>query len=245
MKKYLKIINDLVFHPVCPSCRIILDYDDEKGICKDCFRELYVFEGVVCDLCGGLLIDETSVFEDGVTKKICKTCLLEVRPFNKARAIFGYKGPIKKIINRIKSYGDTHSIGILTKLSKKYMPSGLDAPDYVIPVPVHPSSLKKRGFNQCNVLARSIFNKLPILLDCLDRIKKTPQQKLLGAIERHKNLKDAFFLKKPQQITGKKILLFDDVFTTGSTINACVDALKFGEPASIDVFTIARTLPKY
>jgi len=245
MKKYFKIVKDFIFHPVCPSCRIILDGDDEKGICKECFRELYFFEGVVCDLCGGPLIDETSVFEDGVTKKICKNCLLETRPFNKARAVFGYTGPIRKIINRIKNYGDTHSIGILVNLTKKNMPSGLDVPDCVIPVPVHPSSLRKRGFNQCNVLAKDIFDKFPVFLDCLVRIKKTPQQKLLSAIERHENLKDAFFLKKPQQITGKKILLFDDVFTTGSTINACVDALKFAEPSSIDVFTIARTLPRY
>lgn len=112
----------------------------------------------------------------------------------------------------------------------------------LIPIPLHGSRLRERGFNQAEAIARPLSSKLG--LDCdlaLKRIRATPRQATLSRKERRKNLAKAFQLRTDsEKIAGRNLILIDDVFTTGSTVNECARALQGAKPAQISVFTIMR-----
>ena len=117
-----------------------------------------------------------------------------------------------------------------------------DTPDFIHPVPLHVKRLRQRGFNQALVLARSLFprEKEKIRFNILARKMDTPSQAGLSGKERRKNLKNAFVVKKASEITGKNVLLVDDVFTTGSTANECAKALKAAGCRKVEVLTMCR-----
>ncbi len=119
----------------------------------------------------------------------------------------------------------------------------LNIPDLILPVPLHIKRLRQRGFNQALLLARKIFpeDKEKIQFDILLRQADTPTQTGLSGKERRKNLKNAFIIKRPSEITGKNILILDDVFTTGSTCNECAQALKKAGAAKVEILTVCRS----
>ena len=118
----------------------------------------------------------------------------------------------------------------------------LNIPDLILPVPLHIKRLRQRGFNQALLLAKKLFpeNKEKIQFDILLRQEDTPTQTGLSGKERRRNLKNAFIIKRPSEITGKNILLLDDVLTTGATINECAKALKTAGCERVEVLTICR-----
>jgi len=114
----------------------------------------------------------------------------------------------------------------------------------LVPVPLHPVRRREREFNQAAVLAKVITRKFKITFteDNLLRTKHTSPQTELKRFERLNNLKGAFKLKNPERIRGKTILLFDDVFTTGSTLNECAFCLRRAGAAKVGVLTLARAV---
>ncbi|MFQ6882595.1 ComF family protein, partial [Clostridium sp.] len=109
-------------------------------------------------------------------------------------------------------------------------------------VPISKDSLKKRGFNQCSVLAKNISSILDIpVIDCLVKVKETKEQKLLGKEERMKNILDAFEIKNKEKLFKKNILLIDDVYTTGATINECKKNIEKCNINKIYLLTIAKS----
>jgi ComF family protein len=116
-------------------------------------------------------------------------------------------------------------------------------PDVIIPVPLHRSRLRSRGFNQAVLLGELFSSRLsiPMQLDGLERIRPTEPQIELSAEDRRNNVKGAFAVKRPDRIQGKRILLLDDVMTTGSTVNECAKVLNKAGADAVIVATIART----
>jgi ComF family protein len=112
----------------------------------------------------------------------------------------------------------------------------------LVPVSMHPRRQRERGYNQSALLARELSKLWTIALevDALRRVRDTPQQALLSAEERRHNVKDAFVVKQAGVFMGKTILLIDDVVTTGSTINACAEALKSAGASRVCVLAAAR-----
>ncbi|MDG4475500.1 ComF family protein [Thiovibrio frasassiensis] len=118
--------------------------------------------------------------------------------------------------------------------------------DWIVPVPLHPKRLRERGFNQALLLARAFFPKdRRITHDLLVRTRVTEPQTRFNGKARRTNLKNAFGVVKPQHIPGKKILLIDDVFTTGTTVNECARVLKKAGAADVMVLTLARVKEDY
>ena len=114
--------------------------------------------------------------------------------------------------------------------------------DVICYVPMTKKSEKKRGFNQCEVIARHIGYRINIpVSDCIKKIKNTKEQKTLTKEERVKNLKGAFKVSRVKDIKNKDVILIDDVMTTGATINECKDILKRSGANKITVLTIAKS----
>ncbi|MGE5421745.1 MAG: ComF family protein [Ignavibacteriales bacterium] len=113
--------------------------------------------------------------------------------------------------------------------------------DMVVPVPMSSSGVRKRGFNQSELLSARITKLLKLRHDprVLIRVKETPPQRELSRQEREKNLKDAFAIKDPKHIQGKNVLLVDDVYTTGSTVKECTNALLKAGAARVGVISWA------
>ena len=119
----------------------------------------------------------------------------------------------------------------------------LAIPDLILPVPLHPRRLRQRGFNQALLLARACFPEQQVLIDpfLLQRHRATVAQTGLSGTLRRKNLFGAFSLIQPDMVKNKKILLVDDVFTTGSTVQECSRILRRAGAGRIEIFTLART----
>lgn len=117
------------------------------------------------------------------------------------------------------------------------------APHLIVPVPLHISRLRQRGFNQAVLLGKVLSQQLslPLLPDALVRIKRTEPQIKLSAAERRLNVKGAFTVKRTETVVGKRILLLDDVMTTGSTMDECAKELKKAGASTVIATTIART----
>ncbi len=112
----------------------------------------------------------------------------------------------------------------------------------VVPVPLHPTRLKERGFDQAYIVAREVARFLNIVLEegVLIRIKKTSTQTEMNQKERLDNVKNAFEVMMPEKVSGQNVLLVDDVFTTGATLNEATRVLKKAGALTIHVFTLAR-----
>ena len=125
-----------------------------------------------------------------------------------------------------------------------YLHQSMPEPDLILPVPLHPKRLRARGFNQALVLGRKLFpkNKKRIDPHVLERHQWTVPQTGLKRTERRRNVKNAFRIKNPEKIKNKKILLIDDVFTTGATVNECARILLKNKAADVEVFTFARAV---
>jgi ComF family protein len=123
------------------------------------------------------------------------------------------------------------------------LPQGIDA-DVIIPVPLHPARLRAREFNQSLLLADQLSRHLakPVSATNLIRIAATDPQTTLSRQERLRNLRNAFEIRRPQELVGKRILLVDDVYTTGTTLNECAKTLRNADTGPVYALTLARTI---
>ncbi len=185
---------------------------------------------------------------------VCGKCLLSPMKYRKARASGVYDGIFRDLVHKLKYKGKTglsKPLGfLLLKVFLTYWEK--HEIDLIVPVPLHIKRFRKRGFNQAFLLIRdwvALANTMQIELPCMEididvlkRSKKTAPQIGLGRRARQKNLNGAFHVRDPQKITGKKILLVDDVLTTGTTANECSKALLSKGALHVDVLTLARVM---
>ena len=165
------------------------------------------------------------------------------RSFDKARSLFSYEDVIAGMIRNLKYSGVMTGLNTFRWLSKQStVLDDLTSPDIILPIPLHIIRLRQRGFNQALLIAKSLFSDdwKKIRPNLLIRQANTPSQTGLNGKERRVNLKDAFIVKSPSEITGRNILILDDVFTTGSTVNECAKVLKASGCKRIEVLTICR-----
>ncbi len=236
----LSTIIDLIFPPRCPICRRLMESSHPSRLCPQCQEEIKFIGGPLCTLCG--LPFATDEGED----HLCGNCLTEKRYFTTARAVGIYQGALRKAIPRFKYRMNSplaKALGnILATNCQRFL--DLSAYDLLIPIPLHKSRLRERGFNQALVLAREIEKRFPLPLDYLNlqRIRDTQPQINLKEKERRKNVRGAFGLREKQKVKGKRILLIDDVYTTGATVNECSRVLRKGGAKRVDILTLARAV---
>ena len=220
MKQFKKMALDLLFPRCCPVCgQIVLP----KGnlICPGCMGKLSWVRCPTCLCCGREIPIESEEY--------CTDCFKRPRSFDVGMALINYNEAASRSMAQIKynnkrEYLDFYSEAMYWKLGTRLLRL---KPDVLIPIPIHPDRMKTRGFNQAYELAvrLSDFLKIPVNTSILKRTKNTLPQKSLNPSERLKNLEQAFSCV-PVPPSIKTILLVDDIYTTGSTIEACAKLLK-------------------
>lgn len=156
---------------------------------------------------------------------------------------FTQNSGIRKLIHKLK-YADRPELGVwLGKQCANRMPAS-PKPDLIIPVPLHPERLKKRGYNQSEQIARGIseVSGIPLVTGALTRLKSTPSQTGMSSrFKRHSNVYNSFAVIKPEELRHKCILLVDDVITTGATIEACAKVLSRVEGTKLAILSVCHT----
>jgi len=231
---------DLIFPPRCTACAKILEERRVPPICEACFEALHLCASPLCPICGAPYADQTAADHP------CETCLLSPPPFTAARSVAAYTGILQDMIHRCK-YGHDSSLGeFLGKMMADFPYPSFDLNDYtvVMPVPLHTKRLRERGFNQSLLLARAIAKRHKKKLDylSLSRSVHTPPQTTFGRQEREQNVKGAFRVRESARLEGEKIILIDDVYTTGSTARECARTLKWAGAVAVAVLTLSRAL---
>lgn len=185
------------------------------GACDNCYKNLPFITGKTCDICGGRVIG------DGV---ICGDCKNNKYYFTKNYSIFSYVDNIQMSVLSFKS-GRKYLGNYFGDIIRNFILKNKIRADIIIPIPIHKNRRKERGFNQSEILVESLLDIFPVDKDIVIRVKDTPHQTGLNRENRISNLENAFEVVDKDKIKNKKILLIDDIYTTGSTLNECSKCL--------------------
>jgi ComF family protein len=215
----------MIYPTRCPICGNIV-IPKEQGVCKDCGDKLIYISEPRCKRCSKPIEDEE--------KEYCNDCERRTFHYDKGYALWVYNDAMKNSIAAFKYHSKKEYsrfyIGEIVRVYGEWLRKL--APDAIIPVPIHRSKYLERGYNQADLLAKGIGKELgtPVLSKFLIRNRKTLPQKKLSDKERLRNLSEAFEVSdghKDNKLTRiKRILLVDDIYTTGSTVEACSNILK-------------------
>jgi len=232
---------NLLLPPRCIKCGKVLD--GHNGLCAECFNKIDFISAPLCYRCGNPFSANAHIKYKA--KQCCATCLQKKRHlFALQRSAFIYNDESKDLILDLKFRDKTFAAPILANM---LFAAGHDIweqkPDLIIPVPIHYLRMLKRRYNQSALLVKYLSPRAGVIADYTSLIRQEntiPQVQLSGEARR-KNLKTAFKVKYPQNIKGKKIVLIDDVATTGSTLNECAKVLRRAGAKEVYSLTLART----
>lgn len=209
-------VLDLFFPTNC-KCMFCNCETPEFGICDNCYSMLPIIKGKTCEKCGG---------ENHGRGAVCIECKNREHDFDKNYCVFHYTGDVRdKIVNFKQGGKKYYGYSFSWLIERKYLEIDENI-DIIIPVPINETRLKERGFNQSEVLCEELLLTGKVDLNVLARVKDTPHQTGLNRENREKNLKGSFELLDKKKIKDKNILLVDDIYTTGSTLNECARLLK-------------------
>lgn len=220
----------------CISCGNIIDDTRPYALCDVCVRSLKWANGRTCSRCGKIL-------QEGYGSDLCTDCLETEHSFEKGFTCVEYGSAERELLHRFK-YKDQAFLGRkMAELMYDRLQLEVFSPDIIIPVPMFGRKQKKRGYNQAAVLAASLANYAGIPFEgrLLVRAVETEAMSRLGALGRRKNIREVFSVigTKAGRLAGKTVLLVDDIYTTGSTADACSQALLEAGAARVCVFTFA------
>lgn len=230
----------LILPARCRTCHGYLRAEANPCFCQDCWATISRIDGPCCPRCGKPFASAAALSHS--PGHLCGDCRERLPKFDRAVAAGWYEGVLAESIHLVKYRGKTLLTRPLGALLLDAMERLVQA-DLLIPVPLHPSRLREREFNQalllCDVLRAG--SGLPVIPDGLERIRVTPPQIGLSHKERRRNVRGAFVPKRPDRIEGRRVILIDDVFTTGATANECARVLKKAGADRVFVLTVART----
>ena len=229
-------LKELCFPAACLVCNAGLPCPSAVHLCDSCRPKIELIKSPLCKCCG-------REFLGAGENHLCGNCLSSPRHFTKARSVLRYNDETGKIIHSFKYSGKTTGRQTFSALmSYSGAAQDLLSPDLIIPVPLHVRRLRERGFNQALLLARFFYasQQEKIVSAVLERSRWTAPQTGLSGLDRRKNLKGAFMVNNPEQIKNKKIVLVDDVYTTGTTLDECARVLKKHGAREVQALTLAR-----
>lgn len=234
---WLKELSELVLPTVetCQLCGSRRRPGRNPGLCCICEKELDYWENKYhqCNLCGRYI----------GTEALCPNCIKKRPPFEKAVALGPYRGILKESLSSLKFRGDRKLSVPLGRLLAQEVRSQLPVEDIdiIVPVPLHEEKKLMRGFNQAEMIAREVGRHLrkPVQQSLLIKKDDTPAQTHLSQRAREANLADAFFVSRGSKIRGVRVLLVDDIFTTGSTASECTKTMLKAGAKKVYVATVA------
>ena len=236
VRRFLHALLDVILPPICHICHSHIPNAGRLHICQSCLDRLPLVSSPLCPLCG-------VPFAGAGGDHCCGACLTYPPHYDLARSHFLYEGAIRDLIHSFKYNQQTQLRYPLALLALEGV-SGLaaHAPHIIVPVPLHRSRLRQRGFNQAVLLGKVLSQQmsLPMLPDALVRTRPTEPQINLSATERRLNVKGAFSVGRTGSVDGKRVLLLDDVMTTGSTMDECARELKKAGAEAVFATAIAR-----
>ncbi len=229
----------VMFPPVCAGCRRIVS---QPGVlCATCWMQLRHIEHPWCAVLG------TPFDFDMGRGAVSAGAIADPPPFDRARSAVSYTGTARRLVQSLK-YGDRTDLAPwmaqwMLRAGAELLPDA----DLILAVPLHRGRFWSRRFNQSAELARALARlaRKPFDADAVLRVRSTRQQVGLGLTERQKNVQGAFRVSQSgrARIRGRKVLVIDDVYTTGATVSALARVLRRAGAAQVDVLTFARVLP--
>ena len=229
MKILKKAALDLLFPQICLACG-----SEGELICGNCQKSLPRIYPPICPRCG----------KPQASGILCPACISKKSHIDAIRSPFKFEGVIREAIHQYKYQNLRSLTGLFGKLLKDYWMQNPLPVELVIPVPLHPRRFKERGYNQAAILAAEFGNifHFKVLPSGLTRIKYVISQTQTKSVEeRRENLKQAFVCRD-SALTGKEVMLIDDVSTSGATLNACAEALKTAGARTVWGLVLAQEL---
>jgi ComF family protein len=240
VSRLFNAVVDLLYPPVCCHCGALVD---ENDFCGACSARIVRPRAPYCARCG------VPFHTRGDSSHVCGRCIAAPPAFGIARAAAIYDAsepedqPLKAVLQRYKYNRDVALAAPLGRLLNRACPFDIAGYDVIVPVPLHLARLRWRGFNQASLLARRIAGRrVPVDVFTLERARATQPQVELDENARRRNVAAAFRVSRCERIRKRRVLLVDDVYTTGSTVNECSRALHAAGALRVDVLVLARAV---
>jgi competence protein ComFC len=238
----LDSLLNLFYPEVCFICADPIVHRKERGVCTKCLnkaRDLRL-QPPVCSSCGLPMPN----FESGADV-LCGECVLQPPAYSGARSFGYYSGELGRLIQGLKFNNRRNLAALLVPFMIQVFNGWWNRDDFdlVVPIPLHPKRRRNRGYNQSELLARGLAHRtgIPFGNRVLIRKRSTPPQVGLTDTQRRQNVRNAFHCINSGGISGRRILLIDDVMTTGATASSASGALMKGGALRVSVLTLART----
>ena len=235
------------FHTIlpvqCTTCDVALSDDPVPFFCRSCWDGIQPLCGPFCPGCGRPFASSYALQYS--PDHVCGACRSDPPAYTRAWSLYLYASPLQEAVRLFKYNKKVALADALGALMNRAMieHAHIDM-DVIIPVPLHPARLRTREYNQSLLLADRVSRArhIPLSYENLIRTRETAPQTELSRAVRLKNLRRAFAVRRPEDVAGKRVLLIDDVFTTGTTVNECAKTLRKAGAAEVYVCTLARTI---
>ena len=234
LRRLGRILVDGILPPRCLACGEIVGEPD--SLCGACWSSITFFAPPWCARCG---LPFAHPIGEGT---LCGACARAAASWDRARAVMRYDRNSRRLVLLLKHGDQTHLAAAFGRWMVRAGQEVLAGADLVVPVPLHWTRLFARRFNQAALLAQAIRScgGPPVGADWLVRRRRTPSQARLGPIARARNVRGAFAVRRGCDVKGKRIVLVDDVLTTGATAEECARVLRRAGASYIGVLTLAR-----
>lgn len=227
----------LVYPPRCPVCDEIVAFEDRGKVHPECRKKLFYITGAVCMKCGQPV--------DNARVEFCFDCGKKHHHYRQGKGVFLYKGDIKQTMYRFKYSNKREYAAFFAGIAAEQYTEWMQriGAEVIVPVPMYRRKQKLRGYNQAEVFARELSRRtgIPYRMDLVSRMRDTKPQKNLNDTERKNNLKNAFHVSQ-DIVKYRYILLVDDIYTTGSTVDAIAQAIL--QTGVIDIYSLSICIGK-
>jgi ComF family protein len=245
-REALDALASIVFPAPCRICEATLTTASRIPICSACLSSLQPLDGAACQKCGRPFV---SAIAAASVQPLCHLCRRDVYNFDFARSFAVYNDAMVRAIVLLKYHEVTPLGSWFAARLEELVARNPDifAADVVVPVPLHASRLRERGYNQAELIARPLAKRLglPLRSYLLVRTRPRPEKLKLTRKERWRTVRGAYAMRTAAKIDKVRVLLVDDVFTTGATLDSCAQALRKAGAGRVVALTVARVAPEW